>query len=1219
MQLFISVFAVAFEELFGEYVLNMSKENLKIAAVRGKIKLENVQLDGDLIGGFLLGPVGLSGFGVLSCSAKLVKISVPWKNIEKEPTKFEIRGLHLVCVPLIPSTANKMYGAGSTVDPRCTLRTRSKRLVLARFERRYWNGQHPGEGPPTKRIKRAVENLERDWKRRKSRKKGTSTAMHKMADVDEMSEAIEDMFDGFIDSDVEEKNSKDDIGLVSPNDLPELPRDWKVKLREKVMRNMEASLHDIHIRCEVSEIDQFDSRKHTNYSYFDEKPAEERTFALGFTIESVVIRTANEQWKVGSYEKRNPVDGSAMSSEQDYLGANPYVVKNNKIGFFNKLSMYWDDEPPILLADTDVLQGNYRKLSAEKLQARIAAAMEAMFYKQEPGKSIRQSLGSVPPLFGRESSHQFVVQSLDAEIRLRTSDRTIPGPISCSADVLPFNFTFNIRPHQYLQYQRLQAAMKSQQRFDTMLRQRPNVSPTKNPRAWWQYAIACVTSRPNSRPWEDVIRIVQNRKRYIELVVRKNTSSSEGLGYHGGLSDADSAELVRLEDLLPIEALLAFHLLALRQVYEAQKQSENAHEGKSSPNTSSAPNTRQKGKSGRFWKLKGGQDSGKKRLLNPPSTFNDLRKLPPGNQVPMDQKMSSRKVADVNDVNSSITLLEAMTLRLGKKVWFVNWKLHDATVNVVLLRSGDLPIAQLVLRSSGSVRVFGRRKRDVFFDITQCELIHQGNKVLSVHAPDYVAVLDDEWGTIGKEKVVNHSLCSRSVLGPDMVTSSNFLPFPPPGVVCRLASGIQTGEKKLSIAAHPATLVWTTSLFDGLSEFFATQSSGQAADVRLHIRNAATPLARKAQLALLSPASMALYLNIAAPKIWVPIGSKGFHGALFFDAGTTTISGVKDEGETEMNWDVRARDIQVNYIRSRSMAPMTPFDDEVQLYLLSQQKDVTGQTNASSVVQPFHVSVKAFNRVIDCDAPSKVDGMPLLAGTVRSIEVTVSPICLNLVDAEVLARVIGNWYARGIHLVRRRVSSSRTESVEEPAKVGGSTLPKSENTDVDKIEEGSLPRLFSVTVEKVEMALEGHSKAASVFSDERSFASLETSYEVAPPTRTYLVEVFKIGIRRTHHKQVARTRFSVLDASIVRLRDGSSYSPLKKCREPQESQYNILVRAPHPSPLATENNKTIINNEKLGEAADGWVAAMLEAHKRYFSGVHVIRMHVSVQTLCGRH
>jgi len=61
--------------------------------------------------------------------------------------------------------------------------------------------------------------------------------------------------------------------------------------------------------------------------------------------------------------------------------------------------MYWDDEPPILLSETDILRGNYRKLSPDKMQGKIAEAMNAMFYEQEPGPAVRQSLGapSIPP------------------------------------------------------------------------------------------------------------------------------------------------------------------------------------------------------------------------------------------------------------------------------------------------------------------------------------------------------------------------------------------------------------------------------------------------------------------------------------------------------------------------------------------------------------------------------------------------------------------------------------------------------------------------------------------------------------------------------------------------------------------------------------------------------------------------------------------------------
>lgn len=307
----------ALEEVFGEYVLNISKENLRIAALRGKIKLEKVQLDGEMLGSIILGAVGLEGFGILSCSAESVKISVPWSTLEKEPTKFEIKGIHLVCVPLVPSTAHKLYGGGTQTDPRCTLRARAKRLTLSRLERQFWNGQIPDEGPVMKRIERAVREVERDQKKKKDGKRRKSSSTLNSEDDEAMAgegKGVEDALER----------------LVGADDLPELPRDWKVKLREKVLRNIVASLENVHIRCEVAEGGlEFVPNPLRSVSQNLEKPSEERAFAFGFTLEKFLVRTANEDWQVGSHDTKNPVDGSAMSSVKGHLGPNEYVVKNN--------------------------------------------------------------------------------------------------------------------------------------------------------------------------------------------------------------------------------------------------------------------------------------------------------------------------------------------------------------------------------------------------------------------------------------------------------------------------------------------------------------------------------------------------------------------------------------------------------------------------------------------------------------------------------------------------------------------------------------------------------------------------------------------------------------------------------------------------------------------------------------------------------------------------
>lgn len=255
-----------------------------------------------------------------------------------------------------------------------------------------------------KRVTRAVREVGRDLRRSRSRKRAANRSSEE-AEIEEVFDNIinnlnESVVESTFRSDSEEKSSKD--WTFSAKDLPELPRDWKVKLREKVLRNMEASLLDVHIRCEVS-AGGLDFCHSDNSPMGDEKKPsaaavknpDGRAFALGFTLGSFVGRTASEKWEIGSHDKNR----LAMSSAKGHLGPNGYIVKNNKVGFFNSISIYWDEEPPILLAETDLLRGNFRKLSPDKLLTRIASAMDAMFCKQEPGKAVRQALSLAIPRY----------------------------------------------------------------------------------------------------------------------------------------------------------------------------------------------------------------------------------------------------------------------------------------------------------------------------------------------------------------------------------------------------------------------------------------------------------------------------------------------------------------------------------------------------------------------------------------------------------------------------------------------------------------------------------------------------------------------------------------------------------------------------------------------------------------------------------------------------
>ena len=1134
------------EEVLGEYILNIDKEHLKIAALRGKIRLENVQLDGDLLGSHVLGAVGLSGFGILSCWAKTVKITIPLTNLEKEPTRCEMRGVHLICVPLLPSTAHKMYGAGTPVDPRCTLRTRTKRSKLVRFEDNFMSGRIINEGPPAKRVLRAVREVERALQKKRSRKKG-----HKQdEDEEESSFSLHSLASDFNDMDMdsingdssEEKNSKDsDL----QGGFPDLPRDWKVKLREKVMRNLVASMHDIHVRCEVSEggLD-FCHPDHRKPKKFQGRKSEgglktdQRAFALGFTLDNFIVRTANEKWEVGSHEK------AKATSEKDHLGPNPYDARSNKLISFENYCMYWDDDPSFLISETDVVKSNDHKLSAEKVQTRIAAAMAALFREQEPGQKIRESLQisgqkRIERDVVRDQPHQYCFEGFNFQVRLKLSNRLEPGAVSCQAEFPPFHWDVKIRPHQYIQYQKLKSAMLSQQRFDTMLRQRPNQSPLQNPRGWWKYTISCVTTRPNSRPWHDVLRIARSRSRYVELVMRKMSRSYEGSGFHAGLSESESAELLALEDLLPIEALLAFHLLALRKFTQSPYfQAEGISKDEMSTKSAQSPGRGMlKGKS----KLTRMFRSSKSK-----SFYNEVESKPVSPLRPPIPTVASSSTAA-----NSMSLLEFMTERLGKKAWYSNFKLIHAKLSVTLITTKDVEIAKLEAETTGNVRSTGPGSRNYFFDVTKFEIVDSQTSGASLGDDGKILVVQATGEDNQSDDVALAGILESASSGLNSRVVSSFMELPPAGVVCRIASAKDLSSTKLSLSAHPATLVWTRPCFDALAEFFGAPSTEMQTELTLHLKNAATPLARKAQLALLSPTSVLLHINVAAPKIWVPFSSRGTDGALFLDAGHFRMACTKGDGQSSMTWDIDARDIQANFARWHMLQIKERIMNPVPSSIVDSPSN-----GVTSIIRPFHVRVVSDVQEWQRATDAVPDGSGAYRGPVSCIDITISPICLNLVDAEVLARAIGKWYAQGIVRVRGRVSS-RVRSHQ------NSTTDATDAESSRRIQfraQHSMPHSLSVTVEKIEMALEGHSKAAA-FSDEKSIESLENSIlDYAPPTRTYVVEVFQIAVRRSNHNETTATKFLVTDASIVQLEDAGSYVPMKSRHEATESQYSILER-----------------------------------------------------------
>ena len=1225
------------EEILGEYVLNIDKEKIKIAALRGKIKLENVQLDGDVLGGHVFQKIGLSGFGILSCWAKYVTISVPLKSLEKEATKIELQGVHLLCLPLLPATAHLAFGVGNNLDPRCTLRTRAKRMKLVRFEKNYLQGRIAGEGVISARILRAVKNKEREQKK-KSRKQaresnnslfmggGTNTSATKgsgstpsfhpynsLDDTTESNTTYEDAIErAFLEEiGLDDSNDEDELtnseasqsrqgggekviekfsNLQHSNnsemsgsynalagELPQLARTWRMKLREKIMRNLEVTIKDIHFRCEVFEggLDFcHPDNRNNQYKRKRKEEYDQRAFAFGVTLDSFVLRTANEQWEIGSHEK------SKFTTENDNLGPNPYDARQNKVHSWNNLCMYWDDDPPFLISECELVKSPGHRLSSEKFHSKIAAAMESLITQQEPGTKIRESLfvhdrrhrkaESRSSVVEEQRSHQYIFEGVCGQARQRTSNRTEPGPISCQFEFLPLKLNFKIRPHQYVQYSKLKSAMLSQRRFDTMLRQRPSQSPLVNPREWWKYAFGCITTRPNSRSWNDVVQITRNRSRYIELVAKKIANGMQGAGFHRGLSESESLELLELEDLLPIEALLSFHLLALR------KHIENTIE------TTSNKNAGKKTEKGKIFERSPPSRGRIKTRGSLTKIFNRSR----SNSQP--REVDSRPISESSQIESSTTpqapdnrakgttsLLEAMTLRLGRKVWFIHFKIYHIEFTITLLSASDQEIVRLKSETAGTIKFFGRGKLDYFFDITRFQATDCQSKndedgtILSIN-PQYLQENPERSPKGGDDESTDISedlALTPSFLGENLRQTNAYMDLPPPGVVCRLAAAREKGSTKFSLSAHPATLMWTRECFDAVAEFFGAPSTKMQTELTSHLKHAATPLARKAQLAFLSQSTLLIHLNISAPKIWIPLAD-GTDGALFFDSGNLRYSYNKENGRSNISWDLEASDIQVNFARWQLLRVRERLSNPFSYAFAESPKQ--GMT---SIIRPFQIN--AVGGMQERELTTEITSGDSLKynGSVRFLDISISTIALNLVDAEVLARAIGKWYSQGLLRARGRVSSKSKYRYEDQ-KAFSSTHEIQERAARNFQSRNSTPQYLSLSVEKIEMALEGHSKMN--FPDEKSVESHDTTLfgQFASPTRTYIVEVFKLCWERTKNHDIIANKLLVADASIVQLKAPSEYTPMKYRHQACESQYSILERGIHDgneSPILSVN------------------------------------------------
>ena len=842
--------------------------------------------------------------------------------------------------------------------------------------------------------------------------------------------------------------------------------------------------------------------------------------------------------------------------------------------------------------------------------------------------------------------HDYCCSPFSFTIRATFSDETsgLPEVVAlprCKAELLPCQLVFDLRPFQYWQYASLRTAMFSQQRLDTMLHKRPSCRPTSNPSAWWRYAIGCVMARPNSRPWRDVLKIVKCRSRYFYLVKTKLLNASTaggGSGFHAGLLGRESEELLALEELLPIEALLSFHLLALRDVVKIRLLRIRAMENKVGSDQLRSESFRspdRKSKSSGLSRIRrafggGGGSSGKggRRLGSSFSASPDNEIFQVDN---MEEQLLSPGHGEWRGPVSFETEFIPMSEQEKKDSeppMHLAFETSKASFSIRLLETGtNNPVLCIDAQTSGIVRSHGDGKKELKFDLKRFEIVGMNNSInrtilLTVKTPEDTHHNGDgadrqqgdnvegskkhggEGGgelnfgpppLIPKMKKVSNMKADLSFMQQNLSSSSLVCKTPdeivivdkqPDGVVCRVLASVDQSGVVVSVSAQPATLIWNKECLDAIADSFASQSPEMRSVLRGQLKNAATPLAHRAQLALMSPTSITLRANIDAPKLWVPITSEvankdGSVGTakesgseicegVFLDAGRIKINILKAEGVNDTNWDMFARDMQVKFVRGKRAAVphIRASNDSAGFCCQSPTEEIP-------VVYPLHINLVAniFGEKERDVSMEQRRPNATHSDSMSKISVTIGDVRLNLADVDVLARGIGKWSAAKLLRVRQRNKSRkqglggylRKENSSRSLrslKTFAADKERKENEEEEKVGEPALEMV--VSAKKVEMTLEGFSKTVSV-----------ASGKVSEPQdkRTYLVQLLGIEVNREKCGHQTSSQFTLEDVSVVQMRAygmTSHQSPAlttpplvgyRRLQPSEEARHQVLARA----------------------------------------------------------
>ncbi|CAM9605272.1 unnamed protein product, partial [Scytosiphon promiscuus] len=498
----------------------------------------------------------------------------------------------------------------------------------------------------------------------------------------------------------------------------------------------------------------------------------------------------------------------------------------------------------------------------------------------------------------------------------------------------------DFRAEQYEQVLSLKDSFAALSNWQTFFPFRPKTTPLQDPKAWWRYAFVCVRGKPND--WATLNKVLMARKVYVSLFERvaAATSTTENANVEKVSSDVrlspltieEERRLDELEEELPLQTIVMFRTMARKELQRKR----DAASAKLSPEetaAAAASQTRKKGAGwwGSFWSSAvSTKEDGDLALQDLTASFG--QDAGPDN-VPSDY------------LQARVTIRPQGSLRLYGR--------HD----LPLVEATMIASATAELREDSSMAFSFRLSRMDVLDLLTAGAVFPYLLKAGGH---------DDHNTGGGNENIN-----SNAIG---LVDARAKALPP--LACLNASMTKT-MLKVVVCALPTDVVYNREAVDAVVTVF----SARPAETKEAIYNTTKGLkvAQDRTQSELQTLSVSVSLDIAAPRVVVPVSSCVDGGFVLFDMGHMLITGGSlEDGESEerggntMTYRAELSDVNVRLPAKKSLLRVRQsMDAVIEPFKIKADATFGGGISRPGVV----VAVEVMPGVRGFISPDKIRGL----------------------------------------------------------------------------------------------------------------------------------------------------------------------------------------------------------------------------------------------------